>query len=319
MTDAVDSGTGARTADPPVARPLAQTLWGVEFQNPVLLASGTAGYGQELDGLLDIDTIGGIVTKAVTPEPRTGNPPAGMLNSVGLANVGLDAFRAEKLPWLRRRLRRAHVLVNVAGRTVDDYVQVIRALDDQDGFVGYELNVSCPNVKEGGAVFCARPQLLHEVVAAARAATRRPLIVKLSPNLPDIGGTAAVAVEAGADGLTLINTFPGLLFDLATRRSVLGGGTGGVSGPGVLPMGVHAVWQAHSRVDVPLIGVGGVRTAHDAAQYFLAGASLVEVGTATFADPRAAGRVVKGLSDYCASQHLRIGDLIGGGTVEGRV
>ncbi|MEJ2187104.1 MAG: dihydroorotate dehydrogenase [Gemmatimonadota bacterium] len=302
--------------------PLAQTLWGVEFQNPILLASGTAGYGQELDGLLDLDALGGIVTKAVTPEPRKGNPPmraaeydAGMLNSVGLANVGLEAFRAEKLPWLRQRLRRARVLVNVAGRTVDDYVKVIRTLDDDDGFVGYELNVSCPNVKEGGAVFCMRPQLLHEVVAAARAASQRPLVVKLSPNLPDIGGTAAIAVDAGADGVTLINTFPGLLFDVETRASVLGAGTGGVSGPGVLPMGVHAVWQAHQRVDVPLVGVGGVRTANDAVQYLLAGASLVAVGTATFADPRAAERVVLGLSDYCARHHLRIGDLMGSGTV----
>jgi dihydroorotate dehydrogenase (NAD+) catalytic subunit len=320
---------------PPVAGPparqdgaavLAQTIWGVEFQNPILLASGTAGYGRELDGLLDIDTLGGIVTKAVTPEPRNGNPPmraaeydAGMLNSVGLANVGLDAFRAEKLPWLRQRLRRARVLVNVAGRTVEDYVQVIRTLDDDDGFVGYELNVSCPNVKEGGAVFCMRSELLQEVVSAARAASERPLIVKLSPNLPDIGATAAVAVDAGADGVTLINTFPGLLFDVETGRSVLGAGTGGVSGPAVLPMGVHAVWQAHRRVDVPLMGVGGVRTGKDAVQYLLAGASLVAVGTATFADPRAAERVVLGLNDYCARRHLPIGDVVGSGTVEGRI
>ncbi len=322
--------TEQRVADPPArqddAHSLAQTVWGVEFQNPILLASGTAGYGQELDGLLDIDTLGGIVTKAVTPEPRVGNPPmraaeydAGMINSVGLANVGLDAFRAEKLPWLRRRLRRARVLVNVAGRTVEDYVQVIRTLDDDEGFAGYELNVSCPNVKQGGAVFCMRPQLLHEVVAAARAVTERPLIVKLSPNLPDIGGTAAIAVDAGADGVTLINTFPGLLFDVETRTSVLGAGTGGVSGPGVLPMGVHAVWQASQRVDVPLVGVGGVRTGNDAVQYLLAGASLVAVGTATFADPRAAERVVLGLSDYCARHHLPVHDLIGSGVVEGRI
>lgn len=284
---------------------LAQRVFGVTFTNPVLLAGGTAGYGRELDGVLDLDRLGGLVTKAVTPEPRAGNPPlrtaeygAGMLNSIGLANVGLDTFRAEKLPWLRDRLGSARVLVNVAGAMVEDYVAVVDGLDGEDGFLGYELNVSCPNVKEGGAVFCARQDLLHQVVAAVRERTERPVIVKLAPNLPDIGGTAAVAVEAGADGLTLINTFPGLLFDIETRTPVLGAGTGGVSGPGILPMGVHAVWQAARAVDVPIIGVGGIRTGSDAVQYLLAGASLVEVGTASFVDPRAAERVVDELGRY---------------------
>ncbi len=284
---------------------LDQEVFGARFQNPILLAGGTAGYGRELDRLLNLDALGGLVTKAVTPEPRRGNPPlraaeywAGMLNSIGLANVGLDAFRAEKLPWLRDRLRSAQVLVNVAGAVVDDYVAVVDGLDGEDGFLGYELNVSCPNVKEGGAAFCARNDLLHEVVAAVRTRTRRPLVVKLAPNLPDIGGTAEAAVAAGADGLTLINTFPGLLFDLDTRRSVLGAGTGGVSGPGILPMGVHAVWAVRQRVGVPIIGVGGIRTGEDAVQYLLAGASLVAIGTATFADPRAAERVLKELRQY---------------------
>jgi dihydroorotate dehydrogenase (NAD+) catalytic subunit len=303
---------------------LAQTLFDADFQNPVLLAGGTAGYGRELDGLLDLDGLGGLVTKAVTPEPRAGNPPlraaeygAGMLNSIGLANVGLDAFRADKLPWLARRLRSAHVLVNVAGKTVEDYIAVVDGLDDQDGFLGYELNVSCPNVKEGGAAFCARRDLLDEVVSAVRARTDRPLVVKLTPNLPDIASTAATAVDAGADGLTLINTVPGLLFDVDTRRSVLGAGTGGVSGPGVLPMGVHAVWQAARRVDVPIIGVGGIRSGEDAVQYLLAGASLVEIGTASFADPRAAERVVDELRHH--GRRLGITDvreLVGAGMVD---
>ncbi len=303
---------------------LDQDVFGARFQNPVLLASGTAGYGQELDRILDLDALGGLVTKAVTPEPRVGNPAlraaeywSGMLNSVGLANVGLDAFRAEKLPWLRDRLRAAHVLVNVAGGVVEDYVAVVDGLDGEEGFLGYELNVSCPNVKEGGAAFCARRELLHEVVAAVRARTRRPLVVKLAPNLPDIAGTAEAAVTAGADGLTLINTFPGLLFDLETRRSVLGAGTGGVSGPGILPMGVHAVWSVRQRVDVPIIGVGGIRTGEDAVQYLLAGASLVALGTATFADPRTAERVLRELRRYGRRHGIsHVRTLIGTGRLD---
>lgn len=303
---------------------LAQQLFGVEFQNPVLLAGGTAGYGRELDRLLRLDHLGGLVTKAVTPEPRAGNPPvraaeyfAGMLNSIGLANVGLQAFRAEKLPWLRDRLGHARVLVNVAGALVEDYVAVVDGLDDAEGFLGYELNVSCPNVKHGGAAFCARRDLLHEVVAAVRARTERPLIVKLAPNLPDIATTAEAAVEAGADGLTLINTFPGLLFDVETRAPVLGAGTGGVSGPGILPMGVHAVWQASQRVDVPVIGVGGIRSGEDVVQYLLAGASLVEIGTATFGDPRAPERVLNELQQYARRHDIRhVRELVGAGRVE---
>lgn len=284
---------------------LQQSLLGTTFQNPLLLASGTCGYGEELDGILDIDRLGGLSIKAVTVEPRAGNAAprvtefhGGMLNSIGLANVGLEAFRRERLPWLRERLTRARVLVNVAGRTAEEFGELVRALDGEPGFVAFELNVSCPNVKEGGAIFCSREDLLAEAVRAARRATTRPLVVKLAPNVPDIGAMAAVAVAEGADALTLVNTAPGLLFDIETRRAVLGAGTGGVSGPALLPIGVHAVWQARQRVDVPLIGAGGIRTGADAVQYLLAGASLVQVGTASFADPRASLRVLQQLERY---------------------
>lgn len=300
---------------------LEQTLLGATFQNPVLLAAGTAGYGRELDELIDLDRLGGLVTKAVTVEPRAGNPApraaefgAGMLNSIGLANVGIERFVDEKLPWLESRLTRAQVLVNVAGKSAAEFAEVVRALHPHGGFLGFEINVSCPNVKEGGRLFSASEQALTEVVRAVRAETDRPMSVKLSPAVPDIGAMAEAAVAAGADALTLINTFPGLLFDLDTRRPLLGAGSGGVSGPAVLPMGVYAVSRARARVDVPIIGVGGIRSGADAMQYLLAGASLVEIGTASFADPRAADRVLSDLMDLCRRGGVRdVAELVGAG------
>ncbi len=302
---------------------LEQQLFGVTFQNPVLLASGTCGYGEEMQGFFDIDELGGFVIKAVTVEPRAGNPAprvvefdGGMMNSIGLANVGLAGVKQEKLPWLAQRITRAHVFVNVAGKTVAEFAEIVRALDNEPGFLGYELNVSCPNVKEGGTYFSSRADLLAEVVRAARAVTRKPLLVKLAPNVPDIGAMAEVAVNEGADGLTLINTFPGLLFDTRSRRARLGAGSGGVSGPALLPIGVNAVYQARRRVKVPIVGVGGIRTAEDALQYLLAGASLIQIGTASFADPRAAQRVLfelKGRGAGLGAAH--VSDLIGSGRI----
>jgi dihydroorotate dehydrogenase (NAD+) catalytic subunit len=300
---------------------LAQDLLGTSFQNPIILASGTCGYGQELDGLLDIDEVGGLVIKAVTLELRVGNSAprvaefaGGMLNSIGLANVGVERVIAEKLPWLAHRLQRARVIVNVAGRTAEEYGELVRRLDGAAGFVAYELNVSCPNVKEGGAIFCSREDLLAGVVRQARLATSRPLIVKLAPNVPDIGRMAEVAVAEGADALTLVNTMPGLLYDVDTRRPVLGAGSGGVSGAALLPIGVHAVRQARRRVQVPIVGAGGVRSAEDVLQYLLAGASLVQLGTVLFADPRAPGRVLNGLRRHLGRARVqRWTDLIGAG------
>jgi dihydroorotate dehydrogenase (NAD+) catalytic subunit len=300
---------------------LDQTVFGIRFQNPILLASGTCGYGAELDGYFDIDTLGGIVIKAVTADVRAGNPAprvaehaAGMINSVGLANPGPDVVLREKLPWLAKRLRRAVILVNVAGRSADEYGEIIRRLEDAPAVAAYELNVSCPNVKEGGAIISTREDLLADAVRSARAVATRPLIVKLAPNVPDIGRMAEICVAEGADGLTLINTMPGLLFDTETRRPVLGAGPGGVSGPALLPIGVHAVWRARQRVVVPIVGVGGIRTAEDAVQYMLAGASLVQVGTASFADPRTAPRVLSDLERWGSARGITsITEIVGGG------
>jgi dihydroorotate dehydrogenase (NAD+) catalytic subunit len=302
---------------------LAQTLFGIEFQNPVLLASGTCGYGSEMDGFFDIDDLGGFVIKAVTADVRAGNPAprvaefqSGMINSVGLANPGPDVVLSEKLPWLARRIGRARVIVNIAGRSAAEYGEIIQRLEDAPGFCAYELNVSCPNVKEGGAIISTREDLLADAVRVARRATRLPIIVKLAPNVPDIGRMAEISVEEGADALTLVNTMPGLLFDIETRRPVLGAGSGGVSGPALLPIGVYAVWRARQRVDVPIIGVGGIRAAADALQYLLAGASLVQIGTASFADPRTAIRVLSDLERWGAARGITsITEIVGGAQV----
>lgn len=272
-------------------------LFGTTFQNPILLASGTAGFGRELDHVIDLDLLGGIVTKAVTPEPRQGHPAlrvaefrGGMLNAVGLANPGVAAVAERELPWLAQRLRRARIIVNVAGALMTDYVQVIERLTPFDAITAFEINASCPNTSAGGLEFGAETGSLGELVRACRRVSTRPLTVKLSPVLPDIPAMARVARDAGADAVTLVNTMPGFL----DKR--LGNGSGGMSGPALLPIGVLATRRVREEVGMPVIGVGGIRSAADAREYLAAGASLVAIGTAALADPRLPVRIARELS-----------------------
>ncbi len=274
------------------------SVFGHTFQNPVLLAAGTAGFGRELDGMMDLDSLGGIVTKAVSLAPRAGNRPprvaeflGGMLNSVGLANPGLELVRTRDLPWLTARLTRARILVNVVGFTESEYAEVVAGLDDLDAITGYEINLSCPNTSAGGVEFGADAGSVARVIAGCRQATRRALIAKLSPALPDIAAIGRAAVEAGADGISVVNTMPGYLYDGALPK--LGNGNGGVSGPALLPIGLLAVRKIKERMpDVPVIGVGGVRSARDVRQYLRAGAALVAIGTSHLADPHLPARIV---------------------------
>ena len=304
---------------------LAVQVAGLDFQNPIVLAAGTAAYGRELAEVVDLRTLGGLVTKAVSPLPRPGAPAprvaefeGGMINAVGLANPGVEAVRRAHLPWLSTELPGVRKIANVVGFAVEEFGEVVAQLDDAvnaesaGALDAYELNVSCPNVKAGGMEFGADPAALAEVVRRARAATRRPLFVKLSPTLPDIARSAAIAVEAGAEALTLVNTIPGLVIDVARRRPALGFGTGGVSGTALLPVGVLATWKVRRAVRVPLLGIGGVGSAADALQYILAGASLVGIGTAMLRDPRAPERVVRDLARWCEKNGVgRLADLVG--------
>ena len=282
---------------------LATELFGQEFQNPVLLAAGTCGFGMELADVLDVDALGGFVTKSVTLEPRFGNPAprvaefgGGMLNSVGLANPGLEGTRREKLPWIAANVRRARVFVSVAGHTVEEFLQLVEGLDDADGFLGFELNLSCPNDdNRGGPPFALDPGAVTAIVSGCRARTERPLLAKLAPDDNQIGDTARIATEAGADGLTLVHTLPGLLIRSASGEPELGAGPGGVSGPALRPTGLRAVREARARTHLPLFGVGGVLAPEDAVAYARAGASLVQMGTASFAAPRAGLRLARGL------------------------
>jgi dihydroorotate dehydrogenase (NAD+) catalytic subunit len=309
--------TAGREA-PRGASPLEIAVCSIPFQNPVLLASGTAAYGSEIAGVTDIEALGGIVTKAVSLEPREGAAapratffPGGMLNAVGLANPGVEEVQRTHLPWLARNLRRARVFVNVVGFRSPDFAEVVARLDSSPGFQAFELNLSCPNVESGGLEFGSDPAAITNVVSRARAATRKPMFVKLSPTVVNIADAAMAARDAGADGITLVNTLPGLLIDVDRRAPILGFGSGGVSGSALLPVGVLATWKVASAIDIPIVGVGGISSGRDALQYMIAGASLVAVGTASLRDPRAAEKIVAGLRDWCDDNGVaNIGSLV---------
>jgi dihydroorotate dehydrogenase (NAD+) catalytic subunit len=296
---------------------LAISLCGISLRNPVLAASGTFGYGVEFASQLDLNALGGMVVKGLSLEPMDGNPPpriweaeAGMLNSIGLQNIGARAFVRDKLPQLAR-LRTA-VFANVFGYAVEDYGEVVRVLESADGLAGYELNVSCPNTKHGGIFFSSDPALLAEVVGSVKRIARRPVIVKLSPNVAAIEPLARAAEESGADAISLVNTFVALAIDARTRRPRLGAGFGGLSGPAVKPIALRLVYQAAQAVKIPVIGLGGIATGEDAAEFLVAGASAVEVGTATFWDPRSPLRVAEELGRFLREESIgNVRDMVG--------
>jgi dihydroorotate dehydrogenase (NAD+) catalytic subunit len=296
---------------------LSVNVGALRLSNPILAASGTFGYGVEFAHLVDLNRLGGIVVKGLSLEPIAGAPsprlcetPSGMLNAVGLQNVGVRAFVAEKLPALRQY--RTAVLANVFGYTVDEYVGVIRILEDAEGLAAYELNISCPNTAHGGIQFGSDPQMVSEVVSAARQAARRPLWVKLSPNVTDIGLIARAAENAGADALTVANTYQAMSIDVQTRRSKLGRATGGLSGPAIKPITLRLVHEARRAVKIPVVGLGGIEKADDVLEYVIAGASAVQVGTANFSQPRACVDILNQLEKSCRNNNINsINSLIG--------
>ena len=296
---------------------LRTSVCGIELRNPILAASGTFGYGLEFAHLVDLNKLGGIVMKGLSREPIAGNPAprlweaeAGMMNSVGLQNVGVREFVEQKLPKLRRY--RVPIIVNVFGYCGDDYLEVIRVLEDAPGIAAYELNVSCPNTKHGGIFFSSDPDLLGELVGSIRPLTRRPLIVKLSPNVSHIEPLARAAEDAGADAVSLVNTFISLAIDAKTRRPRIAAGFAGLSGPAIKPIALRMVYEAAQALSIPVIGMGGIATGEDAAEFLIAGAQAVEVGTATFWDPRSPFRIARELDRFLAHERIsHVQELVG--------
>ncbi len=294
------------------------TLAGIELVNPVIAASGTFGYGIEFEEIVDLQRIGGFVTKGISLEPMQGNrsprivqTAAGMLNAIGLQNVGVEEFVAKKLPCMRR-YPACKVIVNVFGYTVPDYVAVIERLNEAQGIAAYELNVSCPNVHAGGMSFGADCGSLEYLVGRARAVSTRPLIVKLSPNVTSIAEMAKVSESAGADAVSLVNTFMAMSIDAETRTPRLTNVTGGLSGPAIKPIALRMVYETAKAVSIPVIGLGGIVTAEDAVEFLLAGAAAIQVGTASYADPRATERLAKDLESWCRGHRVeRVASLTG--------
>jgi dihydroorotate dehydrogenase (NAD+) catalytic subunit len=282
---------------------LAVEVGGLRLKNPLMAASGTFGYGVEYEGLIDLATLGGVVSKGLYLAPRDGAPtpriaetPSGLLNAIGLQGIGIHAFVGDVLPRLRNH--DTALVVNVCGDTVEEYAEVARVCDGAPGIAGLEINISCPNVKQGGMAFGGDPRMTHAVVAAVRAATRLPVLPKLSPNVADITVFARAAEEAGADALSCVNTLLGLAIDVETRRPKLGFGTGGLSGPAIRPVAVRMAWQAARAVKIPVIGIGGIASAQDALEFLIAGCHAVQIGTANFVDPGIYERVLADLVSY---------------------
>jgi len=295
---------------------LSVQIGGIRLKNPVLTASGTFGYGLEYDDFFDVSELGGICTKGLSLARRDGNAPAricetpaGMLNAIGLANVGVEAFCRDKLPKLRER--GVTVVPNIFASSIDDFVALAERLDREAGILALELNISCPNVDHGGLEFGCDPIAAGDVTRAVRAATKLPVWVKMSPEAGDLVGVGKACQDAGADALTAINTIRGLSIDIHTRRARLANRTGGLSGPALKPLALRMVWELSRALDIPIIGIGGIATCEDALEFLLAGASAVQVGTASFADPCAAKKVLDGLRGYCETQGVAPRELIG--------
>ncbi len=282
---------------------MAVDIGGIKMKNPVMVASGTFGYGREYADVLDIGKLGAVVVKGISLEPHGGNSPprlvevpGGLVNAIGLQNPGADSFISDYLPFLRDF--DTPVIVNVWGKTIEEYEQVIAKLDDVDGIAGLELNISCPNIKEGGIAFGTDAKMAAKVISACRKKTKLPLMPKLSPNVSDIATFALVAEENGADAISLINSLPAMVIDVETRRPALSNVTGGLTGPAIRPVAVKLVWQAAQAVGIPIVGMGGITGASDAIEFILAGAQAVAVGTANFSDPQTSLSVIAGIEEY---------------------
>jgi dihydroorotate dehydrogenase (NAD+) catalytic subunit len=319
LAEAASGGAKPSPKRGPLTLDMSVDVAGIHLKNPILAAAGTFGYGIEFEDIVSLEKLGGFVVKGLSSEPMAGNAPprlfetaAGMLNAIGLQNIGARAFVEEKLPRLAK-IKDAVVIANVYGYSTEDYERTIRILNEGEGIAAYELNVSCPNVRYGGITFGQDPSLLSEVVAGAKANARRPLIVKLSPNVTNIARMARAAEDAGADAVSLVNTFLAMAIDPVTRRPRISNVTAGLSGPAIKPIAVRMVYEVAQAVKIPVIGMGGISTPEDVVEFLLAGATAVEVGTANFWDPRACERLVNQLERWCLEQHIEsVASLRGG-------